>query len=91
MARANLIDTINELGNALAASRWPVVKTIVGKDIKTSDIYNRFMGCYSEVDKMETDLHDCVNELCLKCGNYREEHLGACDGCRWKEVKHGFR
>ena len=23
------------------------------------------------------------NELCCKCGNYREAHNGACDGCRW--------
>ena len=29
---------------------------------------------------------DCRNELCLKCGSYREKHLGACDGCRWKDV-----
>ena len=26
------------------------------------------------------------NELCCKCGNYREAHNGACDGCRWKET-----
>ena len=25
------------------------------------------------------------NELCCKCGNYREAHNGACDGCRWKK------
>jgi hypothetical protein len=25
------------------------------------------------------------NELCLKCGLYRDAHNGACDGCRWKE------
>lgn len=29
---------------------------------------------------------DARNELCLKCGRYREAHNGACDGCRWKEV-----
>ena len=28
------------------------------------------------------------NELCLKCGKYREAHLGSCDGCRW-ESKNG--
>lgn len=31
------------------------------------------------------DLEVCRNELCLRCGQYRERHLGACDGCRWKE------
>lgn len=25
------------------------------------------------------------NELCLKCGRYREAHNGSCDGCRWNE------
>lgn len=34
---------------------------------------------------LKRDLKDCRNELCLKCGNYRKKHLGACDGCRWKE------
>ena len=43
------------------------------------------------ISESENDLHDCVNELCLKCGDYRREHLGACNGCRWKAVKEGFR
>ena len=25
------------------------------------------------------------NELCCKCGKYREAHNGACDGCRWEK------
>ena len=37
-------------------------------------------------DRMLSELRDCRNELCLRCGNYREKHLGACDGCRWKDV-----
>ena len=40
---------------------------------------------------MESDLHDCVNELCLKCGLYLREHEGVCNGCRWKTVREGFR
>lgn len=28
-----------------------------------------------------------VNELCLKCGLYKTQHLGSCDGCRWKELR----
>ena len=35
------------------------------------------------------DFRDCRNELCLKCGNYKQKHLGACDGCRWKERSNG--
>ena len=31
------------------------------------------------------DFRDCRNELCLKCGGYKQRHLGACDGCRWRD------
>lgn len=31
------------------------------------------------------ELNVCRNELCLKCGDYKMRHKGACDGCRWKE------
>lgn len=33
---------------------------------------------------LQRKLKDCRNELCLRCGQYRERHLGACDGCRWR-------
>ena len=46
-----------------------------------------------ERDELKKELHDAKselnamrNELCCKCGNYREAHNGACDGCRWKEA-----
>lgn len=42
-------------------------------------------------DNIRAELKDCVNELCLKCGQYRTEHLGSCTGCRWKRVKEGVR
>lgn len=29
-------------------------------------------------------LSSCRNELCLKCGKYKNEHLGACKDCRWE-------
>ena len=34
---------------------------------------------------IETDLRDCRNELCLKCGQYQTKHLGSCNGCRWEK------
>ena len=37
------------------------------------------------IEELRRDLKDCRNELCLKCGEYERRHLGACDGCRWKE------
>ena len=34
--------------------------------------------------KIQSELRDCRNELCLKCGQYKDAHLGACDGCRYR-------
>ena len=34
---------------------------------------------------VKRDLKDCRNELCLKCGDYKMKHRGACNGCRWDE------
>lgn len=33
-----------------------------------------------------SDFRDCRNELCLRCGEYTRRHLGACDGCRWRDA-----
>lgn len=38
-----------------------------------------------QIDLLKKELKDCRNELCIKCGEYRERYLGACDGCRWKD------
>lgn len=32
-------------------------------------------------------LQECIDELCLKCGKYKNEHEGACKGCKWYEIK----
>ena len=39
-----------------------------------------------ERDEARKELHEAKNELCCKCGNYREAHNGACDGCRWEKA-----
>lgn len=33
-------------------------------------------------------LKACVNELCILCGKYKQEHEGACDGCTWLKDKY---
>ena len=38
-----------------------------------------------ERDELKKELDAMRNELCFKCGNYREAHNGACDGCRWRK------
>ena len=43
----------------------------------------------ARIADLKNDLKDCRNELCLKCGDYKQKHLGACDGCRWRECGNG--
>ena len=47
----------------------------------------------AEVEKLRKQLEQTQaerdamrNELCYLCGNYREAHNGACNGCRWKKA-----
>lgn len=43
-------------------------------------------------DKVPADLlRDAVNFMCYMCGKFPNEHMGACDMCRWKAVREGFR
>ena len=37
-----------------------------------------------QLEQTQAELAAMRNELCCKCGKYREAHNGACDGCRWK-------
>ena len=34
----------------------------------------------------KAELNMCRDELCLQCGQYKNRHKGACNGCRWKDV-----
>lgn len=37
------------------------------------------------IAEQKKSLRDLRNELCQLCGKYKQEHEGACDGCRWRE------
>ena len=39
---------------------------------------------YEDTDREPAEYRTAVNELCYMCGKYKQEHEGACDGCRWK-------
>ena len=77
-----------ETNEALNAIVKDLTELPGGTDVQIS---MHAMELISAITGTESDLHDCVNELCLKCGAYHESYLGACDGCRWKAVKEGFR
>ena len=56
---------------------------LIAEALKKDDEIGRLQGELAHV-KAERDA--MRNELCYKCGNYREAHNGACDGCRWEEA-----
>ena len=37
------------------------------------------------IEQLVTDRNAARNELCGYCGQYKEAHTGACDGCKWGE------
>ena len=39
-----------------------------------------------QLHEAKSELHTMRNELCCKCGNYKQAHNGACDGCRWEKA-----
>ena len=49
-----------------------------------ADFADAVQQAADELERLQRELKDCRNELCLKCGKYRDAHLGACNGCRWK-------
>ena len=43
----------------------------------------------TDLDYVKSLLQEAGNELCYRCGNYKREFEGACNGCRWRYVKSG--
>lgn len=37
-----------------------------------------------QIEELQKQLDAARNELCYKCGKYKEAHNGACDGCKWE-------
>ena len=37
-----------------------------------------------KIRSLQSELKNCRNELCLKCGNYHHSYVGACDDCRYR-------
>lgn len=47
------------------------------------------LAAYEDTNLTPADINDLRNELCLKCGKYKDAYLGACDGCRWRKEEAG--
>lgn len=75
MRDTNLVNALREHAEWARANEWETPITL-GDDL--TEAADRIEAQAKEIDTLR-------NELCLKCGNYRESHNGACDGCRWKK------
>lgn len=67
---------------------------INSENLSLAEIYHRAFALGVESVALDSGITDrlllaefknCRNELCLKCGRYKEAHLGACDGCRYND------
>ena len=36
------------------------------------------------VKRLQSELKDARNELCYKCGDYKNAHFGVCNDCRYR-------
>ena len=39
---------------------------------------------HRQIEELQKQFDAARNELCYKCGKYKEAHNGACDGCKWE-------
>ena len=84
---SELLDAIKEMERTapevgLCSAPFTVLLTQVAQIIAEKD---ELLRTGADIKRIGSQLKDCRNELCLRCGNYKEAHKGACDGCRWKE------
>jgi hypothetical protein len=63
------------------------------EDIKKREVNKgiEIINLQQKCNDLTNALRDCINELCCYCPRIQREHLGACDGCRWKNVKEGWQ
>ena len=38
----------------------------------------------NKIRRLQSELKNCRNEFCLKCGKYHLSYAGACDLCRYR-------
>ena len=51
------------------------------------DKYKKALGAqFKSLTAMKNKYVAMRNELCQYCGKYKQAHVGACDGCKWREM-----
>ena len=66
----------------------PVPEDLVGKvnltEWSSCDVDAIGLAAADRIEAQAKEIDALRNELCLKCGNYKLAHKGACNGCRWR-------
>lgn len=84
---SELLDNIKKMEDdapnvGLCSLPFKILRAQVAQIIAEKD---ELLRTEADIKRIGSQLQVCRNELCLRCGNYKEAHKGACDGCRWKE------
>ena len=74
MRDQDLVNALREHAEWAEGNEWETPITL-GDDL--TEAADRIEAQAKEIDALR-------NELCLKCGNYKLAHKGACNGCRWR-------
>lgn len=80
-----MVEMVERSGADMSVSKWAYSDIICDGEACVGDCDHCGNRERAEAFKtLQTDYEDCRNELCLRCGDYKMAHLGACEDCRWK-------
>lgn len=87
-AAADLIENQQRHIEALMKANAGLRDTIMRRDKQIEDMKQGMaqLAKAVAVKEEQSELHAMKNELCQYCGNYKQAHESACDGCRWREM-----
>ena len=74
MRDQNLVNALREHAEWAEGNQWETPITLYDDLAEAADL----------IEAQAKEIDALRNELCLKCGNYKLAHKGACNGCRWR-------
>ena len=74
MRGQNLVNVLCEHAEWAEGNQWETPITLCDDLEEAADL----------IEAQAKEIYALRNELCLKCGNYKLAHEGACNGCRWR-------
>ena len=74
MTRDKILTALREHAEWARANEWETPITLRDDLAEAAD----------RIEAQAKEIYALRNELCLKCGNYKLAHEGACNGCRWR-------